>query len=145
MFLYCKRIWPAHLCPISISLSFHFTLSPILKCFTIRLFIEDVRGAQRHHVIAFRQLTRICICFDSFSFNSNIFCSSPRTWAKVCFYFIFFPQIQDFCLRIVHIHDAKTLKIRPFWHVLLHYFITRPSIKNLYDTFLTKWPRMWKM
>ncbi len=38
-------------------------------------------------------------------------------------------------LRIVHIHDAKTLKIRPLWHVLLHYFITRPSIKNLYDPF----------
>ncbi len=36
-------------------------------------------------------------------------------------------------LRIVHIHDAKTLKIWPLWRVLLNYFITRPSIKNLYQ------------
>ncbi len=36
-------------------------------------------------------------------------------------------------LRIEHIHDARTLKIRPLWHVLLHYSITRPSIKNLFD------------
>ncbi len=32
---------------------------------------------------------------------------------------------------IVHIDDAKTLKIRPLWRVLLDYLITRPSIKNL--------------
>ncbi len=45
---------------------------------------------------------------------------------------------EAFHLRIAHIHDAKTLNIRPLWHVLLHYFITRPSIKNLYGTILTK-------
>ena len=50
-------------------------------------------------------------------------------------------------LRTLHIYGAKTLKIRPLCHVFLHDFITRPSIKNLYDTFcnnsstpmITKW------
>ncbi len=39
----------------------------------------------------------------------------------------------------------KPLKIRPPLYVLLDYFTTRPSFKNLYDTFLTKWPEMLKM
>ena len=51
----------------------------------------------------------------------------------------------NYYLRIEHIHDAKTLKIRPLWHVLLHYLITRPSIKNLYEAFLAKWPTMQKV
>ncbi len=33
--------------------------------------------------------------------------------------------------RIVDIHGAKNTKIRPVWYVLLEYFTTRPSIKNL--------------
>ncbi len=32
----------------------------------------------------------------------------------------------------------KPLKIIPPWYILLDYFITRPSFKNLYDVFLTK-------
>ncbi len=43
------------------------------------------------------------------------------------------------------IHDAPILKISPLCHVLLHYFITRPSTKNLYNPFLTKWPEMVKV
>ncbi len=36
-------------------------------------------------------------------------------------------------LRILAIHGAKPLKIIPPWYVLLDYFTTRPSFKNLYD------------
>ncbi len=39
----------------------------------------------------------------------------------------------------------KPLKIIPPWYVLLDYFTTRPSFKNLYDPFLTKWPGMLKV
>ncbi len=53
----------------------------------------------------------------------------------------FLPNL-ELRLRILHIHGAKTLKIRPLCHVLLHYSITRPFIKNLYDTFLTKWQKV---
>ena len=48
-------------------------------------------------------------------------------------------------LTILAIHGAKTTKIRPPWYVLLDHFTTRPSFKNLYDAFLTKWQGMLKM
>ncbi len=39
-------------------------------------------------------------------------------------------------LRIVHIHDAKTLKIRPLWRVLLDYYHLWPlgqkSVKQIF-------------
>ena len=40
----------------------------------------------------------------------------------------------------------KSLKTDPHlaWYVLLDYFTTRPSFKNLYDTFLAKRPEMLK-
>ncbi len=53
--------------------------------------------------------------------------------------------ISKVALRIPAIHGAKTTKNRPPWYVLLDYFTTRPSFKNLYDPFLTKWPRDAKM
>ena len=49
------------------------------------------------------------------------------------------------CFRIVHIHGVKITTIRPPWHVLLYYFTTRDFIKNLFDTFLTKWSEMVKV
>ena len=36
-------------------------------------------------------------------------------------------------------------KIRSPLHVCLNNSTTRPSVKNLYDTFLTKWPKMPKV
>ncbi len=46
-------------------------------------------------------------------------------------------------LRVVH--GAKTTKNQSPWYVLLDYFTTRPTFKNLYDAFLTKWLEMLKM
>ena len=49
-------------------------------------------------------------------------------------------------LRILAIHGAKiTKKQIPPVYVLLDYFTTRQSFKNLYDPFLTKWPEMLKL
>ena len=40
-----------------------------------------------------------------------------------------------FFLRILAIHGAKTIKNQTPWCILLDHFTTRPSNKNLYDTF----------
>ncbi len=39
----------------------------------------------------------------------------------------------------------KSLKIRPPLHVSPNNSVARPSIKNLSDNFLTKWPKMSKV
>ncbi len=38
-------------------------------------------------------------------------------------------------LRILAIHGAKATNNQTLWHVLFDYFTTRPSFKNMYDTF----------
>ncbi len=43
------------------------------------------------------------------------------------------------CLRL---EDTYGARIRPPLHVSFNNYVIRPSIKNLRDNFLTKWPRM---
>ncbi len=42
----------------------------------------------------------------------------------------------SFYLRKIVIHGAENI---PPWYILLDYFTTRPSFKNLNVAFLTKW------
>ena len=59
-------------------------------------------------------------------------------------YFTGFSLLNMCALRIPAIHGVKTTKNHTPGCILLDYFTTRPSFKNLYDPFLTQWPEMLK-
>ena len=42
-------------------------------------------------------------------------------------------------LRLIAIHGAKITKNQSPWYILLDYFTTGPSFKNVNIAFLTKW------